>query len=200
MIRINLLPIRQLKKRVQNRNEIFAFIAVFCIILVGIGAWGLLISNKVKSLNETITAMTQKRDSFKPTIALMEQMKKDKKVLETKLEAIKALKKNAQITVRLLDEIAEKTPGNRLWLNSLTQRESEMLITGVALDNATLAQYMKDLSTSQYFKNAELANSSQIAVAGRKLKSFSLTLAIMPLTKEEKPADQAPDKAKEKKK
>lgn len=200
MIRINLLPIRQLKKRVQSRNEIAAFVAVFCVILVGIGAWGLLISNKVKNLNETITAMTQKRDSFKPTIALMEKIKKDKKVLEAKFEVIKALKKDAQITVRLLDEVAEKTPVNRLWLSSLTQRGTEMLLAGVALDNATIAQYMKDLSASQYFKNAELANSSQIAVAGKKLKSFALTLSITPLIKEEKPAAQAQDKTKEKKK
>ncbi|OGR06727.1 MAG: hypothetical protein A2511_12355 [Deltaproteobacteria bacterium RIFOXYD12_FULL_50_9] len=201
MIRINLLPIRQLKKRIQCRNEIIAFIAVICIVLVGIGAWGFLISNQIKKLNGTITSLTQKRDSFKPTIVLMEQIKKDKQALETKLEAIKKLKNGAQVMVRLLDDIAGKTPVNTIWLESLAlaPNDNNMRLSGIALDNAAIAQYMNELNSSKYFKNTELEFSNERLISGKKLKAFSLKFSVTSLIKEEKPAVQPPDK-KEKKK
>ncbi len=161
------------------------FIFSLLLIALGIGGYALILKNTINDLNTQVATLTKKKASFQPTLKLIEDLKKEKKVLEAKLNAIKLLKKNSQLTVRILDEIAKRTPSNRLWLNSLSQTQDKLRIAGVALDNATIAQYMKELTNSELFTAAELANSSQTAVAGRKLKSFSLSLTIKKPAQEE---------------
>ena len=189
MIRINLLPIRQIKKRQRNRQEIFVFFISLILIAVAISTYGLILVHKIEDLNAQVSSLKKKKDSYLPTIKLIEDLKKEKKILQAKLDTIKTLKKNSQITVRILDELARKTPSNRLWLTSLSQANDKLKLSGVALDNATIAQYMNDLTKSNIFIDAELANSSQTAVAGRKLKSFSLSLTIRMSTPEEGTAE-----------
>jgi type IV pilus assembly protein PilN len=65
-----------------------------------------------------------------------------------------------------------------MWLNSLKYSSGTLVISGVALDNATIAQYMTDLTSSPYFADADLANSSQKVIAGNNLKSFSLAIKV----------------------
>ena len=47
MLRLNLLPIRQLKKRAKARNQILAFILVFVAVLALLGLTGVLLASKI---------------------------------------------------------------------------------------------------------------------------------------------------------
>ena len=98
--------------------------------------------------------------------------------LEKKLEAIKQLKRGSQQPVRVLDALATLTPADRLWLKSLSQSPNQLQISGVALDNATIAQYMNDLTQSPYFTAANLGSTKLAQVGGRKLKTFTLDVSI----------------------
>ena len=49
----------------------------------------------------------------------------------------------------------------------------KLSVAGIALDNATIAQFMNSISASEYFSAATLSSSSQKVIAGAKLKSFS---------------------------
>jgi type IV pilus assembly protein PilN len=77
-----------------------------------------------------------------------------------------------------LDVVADLTPANRMWLNALQQSGTTLKLTGVALDNATIAQYMIDLAKSAVFVSADLESSSQTEVAGMKLKAFTLNIGV----------------------
>ena len=61
MLRINLLPIRQLKKRSKARNQLFAFFLIFCVVLALLGATGVLLAAKISELNEDIVAKTNEK-------------------------------------------------------------------------------------------------------------------------------------------
>ena len=52
MLRINLLPVRQIKKRAKARNQLIAMIAAFCCLLVFLGLIGVLQSGMINSLND----------------------------------------------------------------------------------------------------------------------------------------------------
>ena len=56
---------------------------------------------------------------------------------------------------------------------------SVLRISGIGLDNATIADFMETLVTSPYFASAELSGTSTTAVQGRQLKSFSLTIGVV---------------------
>lgn len=191
MIRINLLPIRQLRKRIRARNEVVVFAASLALVLVVLGIVGLGLSHKVSTLKGQISALQQKKTSYQPILKQIDQLKRNKEILEKKVDVIKKLKQGSQLSVRILDEIAERTPTSRLWLKSLKEAGGQLQLTGVALDNATIAQYMKQLGDSPFFLDADLSSSSQEEVAGRKLKSFSLKVTIKPPSQQDEPTSGA---------
>ena len=78
-----------------------------------------------------------------------------------------------------MDELANLTPSSRLWISRMTFNGSILKISGTALDNATIADYMETVITSPYFKSAELSGTSTVNVSGRRLKSFSLTIPVI---------------------
>jgi type IV pilus assembly protein PilN len=185
MIQINLLPIRQIKQRIRVRNEVLAFFVAFLVLLGLLGLFAAGMSQKVSTLHENIAKLNAKKQSYAPILNQIKKLEKDKKALDAKIDVIKKLKENSQITVQVLDQIASVSPANRLWLKSVKQSGNNVSLQGVALDNRTIAEYMKSLKASPIFADAVLGKSSQVTVAGKKLKSFSLTLQTQNPGKEE---------------
>ncbi|RJX26597.1 MAG: pilus assembly protein PilN [Desulfurivibrio sp.] len=178
MIRINLLPVRQMKKRLRNRNEAIAFLAslVVLLALLVMASWSM--DQKVSSLQTNIKNLNDKKAKYNVILNEIKQLEQDKQKLTAKIDVIKRLKSTSQITVRLLDEIARATPPDSIWLQSLKQSGSAVDLAGIALDNTRLADYMDRLTASPYFPSATLGKSSLTTIAGQDLKSFTLRLEI----------------------
>lgn len=179
MIRINLLPIRQLKKRQRLKTELMGFSAALVLVLLFLAIGWVVLVGKVASLQDELVALEQKKQSYQPILKQIETLKKEKQMVEQKLDSIKKLQAGAQVTVRVLDEVASRTPTNRMWLSSLQHSTGRLQLQGIALDNETIAQYMQQLEASEYFEKTELTSSAQTDVAKQKLKSFSLTINVV---------------------
>lgn len=178
MVTINLLPVKHIQKVQKARTEVIGFAASVLLVFVAIGLAAAVQIFMIKDLNAAIKGLQKEKSSYQSTINEIEKLKKDKAMLETKLAMIKKLRRGSHITVRLLDEIASLIPVNRLWLKSLKQNPSSLQLSGVALDNETIAQFMQSLKSSQLLTSAELGNSSLTMVADRKLKSFDLSCDV----------------------
>jgi type IV pilus assembly protein PilN len=191
MIRINLLPIRQMKKRMRTRNEatVFAVALVALLALLVTASWSM--QQKVVSLQTDIKELNDKKAKYNAILNEIKQLEQEKQKLTAKIDAIRQLKSTSQVTVRLLDEIAKATPPDSIWLESLKQTGGAVDLNGVALDNTRLADYMDRLTASPYFSSATLGKSSLITIAGQDLKSFSLTLAIKTPESDKAAAEQA---------
>lgn len=179
MIQINLLPVRQIQKKVIARKRVLGLGTTFLAVLVILGLVALTLGFKVDDLHASIAALRKEKAHYQTTINQIEQLKKDQALLETKLNTISQLKKGSQLAVRVMDELANLTPSSRLWLNSMSFNGSILRISGIALDNATIADYMETLITSPYLGSAELSGTSTTNVEGRQLKSFSLTIKVI---------------------
>ncbi|MFA6465789.1 MAG: PilN domain-containing protein [Desulfurivibrionaceae bacterium] len=179
MIRINLLPIRQLKKRQRLKTELLGFAAALVLVLFVLAIGWFALANNIANLNDDIAALEKKKQSYQPIIKEIDTLKKEKQLVEQKLDSIKTLQADAQVTVRVLDEVASRTPTSRMWLNSLQQSSGRLQLQGIALDNETIAQYMQQLEASEYFEKTELTSSAQTDVAKQKLKSFALTINVV---------------------
>lgn len=178
MLRINLLPIRQLKKRAKARNQILGTtMGVACIVLI-CGLLTFLQAGKISAIEASIEDLKREKKSFAPQLAQIAEIKKTKKELERKTDVIDKLKADSSLTVRVLDEVANRVDNNRMWLNSLNQQGGSLSLTGVALDNETVAQFMDNLKLSPFVRSVDLTSSSQKVVSGRYLKSFSLRCAV----------------------
>ena len=194
MLRINLLPIRQLKKRAKARNQIFSFIALVIFLLLILGTVGFLQTTKINSIEESITGLKKEKQRYAPILAEIKRLEKTKKDLENKIKIIKALKRDSSITVHILDEVAKKIDNRRMWLKSLKQQGRSLSLAGTALDNRTIAQFMDALKESPYISAVNLSNASLQKVSGRDLKSFSLACSIK--SPEEKPNEKPKETAK----
>jgi type IV pilus assembly protein PilN len=179
MIRINLLPIRQIKQRNRSRQEVMALASAFVVLLIVIGLVGYRQASRVGELQAETARLQQEKAKFQTVIAQIEKIKKEQKVLEEKMAVIKSLKIASQLPARVLDEIANLTPSDRMWLTSLNYSNNLLMISGTALDNATIAEYMNRVARSDYFMAAELKNSSLVKVGNQKLKSFSMTINVL---------------------
>jgi len=186
MIYINLLPVRQIKKKIQARNKVIAMGVTLLGVLAVIGIVALVLGFKVGELNAQIASLKKEKAKYQTTINQIEKLKKDQQLLETKLNTISQLKKGSQLTVRVMDELARLTPSSRLWIKQMSFSGSTLRISGTALDNATIADYMETIITSPYFGSAELSGTSTANVSGRQLKTFSLTIGVVNADYQEK--------------
>ncbi len=178
MLRINLLPVRQLKKRAKARSQIISAIVALCSLLVLLGFVGILQKGTISATQDQIAELTRKKDSYGPMLAEIEKIKAQKQELERKTAVINKLRSESSITVRVLDEVAKNVDNNRLWLESLSQQGASLSLTGVALDNETVAQFMDKLKASQVIVDVNLTSSSLKVISGRSLKSFVMTCSI----------------------
>jgi len=179
MIRINLLPIKQIKQKALLRQQLAGLVCLFLLVMVAIAVVHQWQVSNITSLQASISSLNKEKNTYNKTIKRINELKKTKQRLDAKINAIERLKEKSSLAVHIIDEVATRTPQDRMWLTSLTQSGSTLSLQGVALDNATIAQYMQSMEDSPYFRNAELMNSSLTDVSGQKLKSFSMTVTIV---------------------
>ena len=179
MVHINLLPVRQIKQKAAARQQLVTVFLSFLLLLTVLGVIGFFQVSKASQLQDDITQLNTEKQKHTKTLKLIKQLEKDKELIEKRIAIIKQLQKSSSLTVHVLDEVANLTPADRMWLTSVTQSGASLTIEGMALDNRTIAKYMEDLKTSPYISNVNLANTSLKSYAGRNLKVFSLSASTV---------------------
>jgi type IV pilus assembly protein PilN len=178
MLKINLLPIRQLKKRAKAKKQLFGMLLAFLLTLAAVALVGVLQLKNISMLETSIANLKKETDAYTPVLNKIAKLKKERIELDRKTGIINKLKSDSSLTVRVLDEVANRVDKNRIWLQSLSQQRGSLRLTGIALDNQTVAQFMDNLKASPFVKSVTLTNSSLKVVSGKNLKAFSLTCAV----------------------
>ncbi len=178
MVYINLLPIEEIKERAQAYHQLYVFAIGFLCLLLVLGGIGVFQATTATQLNVDLSRLQNEKHKYTKILDQIKKLKQDKVIIEKKIAVIKKLKKSSALTVHILDEVARLTPTKRLWLKSLSQSGNNLQLTGMALDNRTIAQYMDNLKTSPYINDVNLQNSTLAKYAGRDLKSFAISCLI----------------------
>ncbi len=178
MIYINLLPVREIKRRNKaKRHIILSAVGLLCFLAL-LTSFALYQANTVTSLQKTLTDIQAEKQQYTKILNEIKRLEADKKVLLTRIDVIKQLKESSSLTVHVMDEVANLTPPNRMWLKGLSQTGGQLKLTGMALDNQTVAKYMDDLENSPYIQGVSLASASMEKFAERDLKLFSVSCAV----------------------
>lgn len=178
MLKINLLPVRQLKKRAKAKKQLFGMFFLLLLVLALLAVTGVIQAKKISGLQGEIATLQQEKNNYTPILNEISKLKKDREELDRKTDLIKKLKTDSSLTVRTLDEVARRIDNQRMWLDALEQHDSSLRLSGVALDNQTIAQFMDTLKESPFVQDVTLANSSLKVVSGRNLKSFELNCVV----------------------
>lgn len=178
MIYINLLPIRELKKRITAKRQIYFFISFVVIFFALISSYSWYQFDSIGKLTSEEKRLNDEKNKYNKILTQIKKIDEEIKTLENRISVIKTLKKESSITVHVLDELANLTPSKRIWLKAIDQASSRLSISGMALDDQTIASYMDDLEKSNYIGNITLSNTTMDKFAERNLKSFSISCSV----------------------
>ena len=169
MIKINLLPFRTARKKENIRRQVSIFLGlvvlVLCILLF---VWNSM-SRKIETLNTDIKTVKAELATHAETIRKVEEYKKKLKIVNTKKGVIQKLELERSGPIRIMDAMTQCVVRTRMWLKSMEDKDGILNIQGVAVDNATIARFMKNLDKSKYFNNVDLTSSKQVKI-DKKLK------------------------------
>lgn len=175
MIKINLLPFRLARKKENIRRQVSVFF--LSILLVGVVlVWLTLgLDKKVTETNSRIASVKTEIALYKEKASRVTVIKKQLKLLNDKLKIVASLKTKRNEQQVLLEEMADRIVKTRMWIESLKSDERTVAVTGVAFDNPTIADFMRNLEKSSLFSSVDLKQSKLRAFEGNaNLKAFSL--------------------------
>ena len=183
MIRINLLPHRE-EKRKARRQQFYAF-AVLVLLVAGL-IWFLGYS----IINQSIEAQQAKNAFLKSEVAELDKqideikkLKEQTTALLARKQIIESLQANRAETVHLFNELARQVPGG-IYLRSVKQTGNLVTLTGYTQSNARVSALMRSLEESPLLEKPELVEIKASTVDKRKLNEFSLRVQFTRQTNE----------------
>ena len=192
MIRINLLPYRESRKKESILRQINIFLAVFFIVFVTLLYYSIWLGNKIDTLQTKIKNTKIMLAQAETKSKKVDQIKKELEKLGHKTDVIKSIETNRRAMVILLENmtkmVAEKTsiltpdtladndnkPVKRLWFTNFEASGDKVNIKGIALDNKTIADFMSRLEDSKLYNNVNLKTITQQKVDKLNLKQFQI--------------------------
>ena len=178
MIRINLLPYREKKKKEYLVQQIYIFAGsfiVFILFLVWLQIW---MSSSISDLKSQVKDLENTLVELDKKIGDVDKFKKDKKDLEQKLEVIAKLEENRLAPVKTLDNLALLVPLKDIWLTKITQKDASINIEGIGRDNIVVADFMKDIEKFDPIKSVDLISSKKIDISGITLQQFNFSCIL----------------------
>ena len=158
MIRINLLSFKTLKSRVDIINQLKMFGLLMLFVLVVLAFFYLNLSNELSSLQVTLQTLQAEYNQHAAKIKTINELQAKTKLMESRLEVIKRLESDKQLTSFLFDKIASTVPIEKLWLSKLSNNKGMITIEGAAMDNDTVALFMENLEKSGLLTSVSLQN------------------------------------------
>jgi type IV pilus assembly protein PilN len=182
MIQINLLPRRAKKRKVTHRQIFLGYVASLALALLVIGVIWILQRNEISDLQGRLARIEAEVRQFAKYEALLKEVTQKKQVIDKKREIIRDLQRDRDTLVRLMALISAEIPADKIWLERLVQSANSMTLSGVAMNNESIAEFMRNLESSPYITKGtvNLTHSRQTLISNMKLREFQITYQYVP--------------------
>lgn len=174
MIRINLLPFRAARKKENIRRQISVFFLSIFLMLAVLTLYNIHLGGRIKALKKNVTVTESELQKYQKITLQIEDIKKKLAILQKKTEVIRKLETDRFEPVQILEAMTEKIIAKRMWFTSFNDHPKDIKVTGIALDNKTVADFMTRLEGSGWFSAVKLNTLEKHVVQGSSLKKFSI--------------------------
>jgi type IV pilus assembly protein PilN len=172
MIRINLVRGKRKKRREFSVGS--AWVALPLVVLAGTIYFHTTVSGKISKLDADIGKANVEIARLKSEIGEVEKFKLRKAELQKKVDIISNLQKGRIGPVRHFEALSAAIP-EKCWIDTLGLKDEKVTLSGVALNNYTIANFMTALGQTGRFRDVVLGAAEQTTVAGVRLVKFNLT-------------------------
>lgn len=177
MIRINLLPHREEKRKAQRQqffalSGLIAVLAILIVVMVHGVISGYISQQERKNefLKKEIAALDKEIDEIK-------RLKEQTNAMLSRKGVIESLQGSRAETVQLYNELARQVPSG-IYLKSLKQAGNRVGIVGYAQSNARVSTLMRNLEASPLLERPDLVEIKAVSLGNRRYAEFNLNVFI----------------------
>jgi len=177
MIRVNLLPHRQIRREARQRE--FGLMAAFSVILAAVVifmGWTY-INNRTEAQAERNGRLDMAIVKLDNEIADIKNLKDQISVMLERKQVVENLQSNRRQAVVVLDELSRQLPEG-MYLKNIKQQGNVITIEGVADTNARVATLVRNLSNSNWMESPSLVEIKSVAINGLKQNAFTLNVNV----------------------
>ena len=172
---INLLPWREEQRQEQKKQfGMLTFLMMFLAAAI-VGLIHIQMAAKIDYQLSRNKFMGNEITKLDEEIAEIRDLKKVRRSLVERMEVIQDLQRSRPSIVHLFTEIVTTVP-NGVYLESLTQSGSNLLMNGEAESNARVSTYMRNLDKSEWLKEPNLSVIEIEDIKVNRISTFTLTV------------------------
>jgi len=189
MIRINLLPHRELKRKQQQQQF---FVMLGGVVALGATIWfggHYFMSDQLDQQKSRNAYLESEVATLDKQIEEIKKLKELTVALLQRKKIVESLQANRAETVYLLDQLVRQLPSG-VYLKSIQQKGNQVSITGYAQSNARVSTFMRNLEASPHLEKPSLIEIKAVTDRNVRLSEFSLAV-FLARTKDEA-ADRKP--------
>ena len=134
-------------------NYIIVALIIVAGAAIGLRYWKL--TAALQAVKDEIAVNQKEYDRLKPIIEQVDAFKKRNQELKGKIEEIERLKSNQRGPVRIMDEVSKALP-DLTWLTSMTMNGTQLSVSGQALNENAVANFISNLTASPFFAEPSL--------------------------------------------
>ena len=177
MIRINLLPWREARRKAHNLQfyilmGMVAGLAASIVLLVH-GYYATRISTQTER-NRFLKDENAKLDK---EIEEIKKLKEEIQALLSRKQVIETLQADRAQTVYLLEQLVRQTPDG-VYLRSIKQSGNKVNLSGYAQSNARVSTLMRNIEASPHLENPDLVEIKVASVNNKRLSEFNMNVTI----------------------
>jgi len=186
MIRINLLPHREMRRRRQQQHF---FLMLGVVLAIGVATWFVVhtyLSDRLDEQNARNSYLTQEIAKLDKEIEEIKKLKEQTAALLARKRVVETLQGNRSEVVHLLDQLVRQLPDG-IYLRAIKQSGNRVTISGYTQSQARVSTLMRNLESSEYMENASLVEIRAVAVGSARLNDFTMNVSLtQPKSEEEK--------------
>lgn len=173
MIRINLLPVKELKAEVGRRREVMIATVSLVVTVAAILGIYLYQLQRASTLEKDLAELRSELQVFNRKAQEVGIIQGKIKEYQSKVQVLESINKKKSGPLGVMESLSAATP-SALWLTEFRETGGNVTITGVAMDNQTIAEFLKTLGSYAFFKETELVETTQSEQAGLPPRRFSI--------------------------
>lgn len=157
MATINLLPWRD-EYRQEKKREFFSVLILLIVLAALIGfVWMTYVESQVSQQRSRNALFEKEITVLDEKVKEIDSLKKQRSLLESKIEIIQGLQTKRPLIVHYFDELVYAVPDG-VFFTSLSRKDEVFSIKGESESNNRVSTLMRNLDRSKYFESPNLNN------------------------------------------